>query len=820
MKMFRNMKIWLRFVLSFSLILSFTIVIIMVSISKLNDINDKVTRIMVVYNVRINLSNNMIDRARETAIDVRNILLAKYEKQSAENIHKMIADLSEHRKSYQESATNLKALITQEDPKGFDILGEAIAYADSVHQYQDKVIGLVLTDKVDEGTRLMFGQAYPRVKRWIKKTDDLVHYNEECNALRFTEAKEAQATALKTMLMLGFMAILLSVAIAYFLTMSITNPLKVATNLVLTRDLSLDISAYQTGGGELGVMIQSFSKNISERVKLEEEMSAKALYARNLIEASLDPLVTIDAEGKIMDVNQTTVKATGVSKVQLIGSDFADYFTEPDKARIGYQQVFSQGIVRDYPLTLRHSNGSTMDVLYNASVYKNEAGEVQGVFAAARDITDRKKLQEEMRASSIYARNLIEASLDPLVTINADGKIMDVNKTTIKATGVSKEQLIGSDFADYFTEPDKARIGYKLVFSQGIVKDYPLTLRHSDGSTIDVLYNASVYKNEAGDVQGVFAAARDITESKRQEKELITYRDQLEEMVKQRTAELSKVLEEVKETINILVSSSSEILAATTQVATGTAETATAISETSSTVEEVQQSSKQSSQKAKNVADSAQRVVQVFQNGQKAVEETINGMNKIREQMDSIAQTVVRLSEQSQSIGGIIASVTDIADQSNLLAVNAAIEAAKAGEQGKGFAVVAQEIKNLAGQSKQATLQVRNILNDIQKVTGAAVMATEQGSKAVESGLKQSVQAGEAIRILAESSNEAVQAATQIVASSQQQVVGMDQIGVAMQNINQAGTETAVSMVQAEKSAKSLYELGQKLKTMIEKFQG
>ena len=131
---------------------------------------------------------------------------------------------------------------------------------------------------------------------------------------------------------------------------------------------------------------------------------------------------------------------------------------------------------------------------------------------------------------------------------------------------------------------------------------------------------------------------------------------------------------------------------------------------------------------------------------------------------------------------------------------------------------MAQEIKNLAGQSKQATLQVRNILFDIQKATGAAVMATEQGSKAVEAGVIQSAQAGEAIRILAKSSNEAVSAATQIVASSQQQVVGMEQIGVAMQNIKQAGTETALSMGQSEKSAKNLNELGQKLKDMVERF--
>jgi len=310
---------------------------------------------------------------------------------------------------------------------------------------------------------------------------------------------------------------------------------------------------------------------------------------------------------------------------------------------------------------------------------------------------------------------------------------------------------------------------------------------------------------------------KEVSERLKQEEELAKYRDRLEEIVNQRTSELKNIISEVKETVNIIVSSSSQILSATTQVASGTAETATAINETTTTVEEVLQATKLSALKANKVAENAQSVAKISQDGQDSVQETINAMNRIREQMDLIAQTVVRLSEQSQSIGGIIASVTDIADQSNLLAVNAAIEAAKAGEYGRGFAVVAQEIKNMAGQSKQATLQVRNILNDIQKVTGAAVMATEQGTKAVEGGVKQSVQSGEAIRLLADSSNEAVQAATQIVASSNQQVVGMDQISTAMQNINQAGTEAAVSMTQTERSAKNLYELGQKLKEVIEK---
>lgn len=120
-----------------------------------------------------------------------------------------------------------------------------------------------------------------------------------------------------------------------------------------------------------------------------DRAETNAQYARSLIEASLDPLVTIDPRGKITDVNDALVQATGVPRDQLIGTDFFDYFTEPDKARIGYQRVFSEGLVRDYPLAIRHTNGQVMDVLYNAAVYRSDQGVVLGVFAAARDVTER-----------------------------------------------------------------------------------------------------------------------------------------------------------------------------------------------------------------------------------------------------------------------------------------------------------------------------------------------------------------------------------------------------------------------------------------------
>ena len=275
---------------------------------------------------------------------------------------------------------------------------------------------------------------------------------------------------------------------------------------------------------------------------------------------------------------------------------------------------------------------------------------------------------------------------------------------------------------------------------------------------------------------------------------------------------------EIQEGVNVLAASAGEILASTSQVASSAAETASAVNETTVTVEEVKQTTQVTSQKARQVSDSAQKSLQVSHHGKKSVDDAVQGMSRIREQMETIAESIVSLSEQSQAIGEIIATVNDLAEQSNLLAVNAAIEAAKAGEHGKGFAVVAQEVRSLAEQSKQATAQIRTILNDIQKATNAAVMATEQGSKAVEAGQKQSIEAGDAIRLLADSITESANASTQIAASSQQQMVGMDQVALAMENIKEASTLSVTGTQQAEQSAQNLHELGQKLKRLVEQF--
>ncbi|MBU1163356.1 MAG: methyl-accepting chemotaxis protein [Proteobacteria bacterium] len=540
--MFKNMKIGLRLALGFSVVLVFMITLILLSFNAMDKIYAALEVIVKDGNVRSRLANNMIDDTREVSIALRNILL---DHSRTEEMKKRIVEI---RENYDADFKKFEELVGKDETKTLELISKTKVDRDESRALNNQVFELAVAGKYKDATDLMLMKAGPRVRQWITDTNDLIKSEDEHTLLRYDEAQRQYDSTSKLMAILSAAAIVFSVVIVIFLTLSITRPLRIsvdAANRIAAKDLTVDISTSEKRGDELGVLIQSFS------IMLES-------------------------------------------------------------------------------------------------------------------------LRAQMK---------------------------------------------------------------------GIM----------DG-------------------------------------------------------------------VNILASSSSEILASTTQIASGTAETATSINETSTTVEEVRQAAQLSSEKARNVSDTMQRTAQVTQTGQKAVEETVSGMNHIRNQMESIANTIVNLSEQSQLIGGIIASVNDIADQSNLLAVNAAIEASKAGESGKGFTVVAQEIKSLAEQSKKATAQVRNILSDIQKATSAAVMATEQGSKAVEAGVKQSTQAGETIRVLSESSDEALQATTQIAASSQQQLVGMNQIGLAMENINQAGVENAASMKQSENTAKDLNELGLKLKQMVEQY--
>jgi PAS domain S-box-containing protein len=451
----------------------------------------------------------------------------------------------------------------------------------------------------------------------------------------------------------------------------------------------LGSSHYRLNWGDRNI---STSLSCSKSNTMERTRTHESRYASSLIEASHDPLIVMNTNGKITDMNQAKIDITGCEREKLIGSNFYDYFTEPKTARKVYKEVFTNGSITDSPLTFRHKNGKLTDVLFNGSVYKDDKGLVLGAVVVARDIADQKWVSElrtankelvfqntekekraaeliianmelafqndekekraaeliiankellfqndekekraaelkiankelafqndekekraaeliiankellfqndekekraaeliiankelafqndekEKRAAELiiankellfqngekgkraaelviadkellyqnkekgkqeavnkdlealsyslklasqYSLSLIEASRDPLFTISLEGKITDMNQATVSIIGITRENLRGTDFLDYFTEPQKAREVYKEVFAKGSVADSPLTLRHIDGKLTDVLFNGSVYKDDNGNVLGVVVVARDITEQKR-----------------------------------------------------------------------------------------------------------------------------------------------------------------------------------------------------------------------------------------------------------------------------------------------------------------
>ena len=256
--------------------------------------------------------------------------------------------------------------------------------------------------------------------------------------------------------------------------------------------------------------------DITERKKAEEALRLSNIYNRSLIEASLDPLVTIGHDGKIMDVNYATEKVTGYSRNNLIRTDFSDYFSDPEKARKGYQQVFAQGEVRDYPLEIQHHDGHIIPVLYNASVYRNENGEVIGVFAVAHDITELKKAKEKIQTLA----NTVESSDDAIITESLDGVIASWNKGAEKVHGYSAEEILGKHIS--ILEPDNLK-GEMKRFSEKIkqgerIQHYETLRLKKDGTIINVSLTHSPVFDISGELMAISTIARDITDKKIAEK--------------------------------------------------------------------------------------------------------------------------------------------------------------------------------------------------------------------------------------------------------------------------------------------------------------
>lgn len=278
---------------------------------------------------------------------------------------------------------------------------------------------------------------------------------------------------------------------------------------------------------------------------------------------------------------------------------------------------------------------------------------------------------------------------------------------------------------------------------------------------------------------------------------------------------LRKQIGAIADVSSELVKISDYIQSAVSGIASGSEETASSVMETSATLEEIRRTAEMTDEKSRSVAANSKRGLQSLQTANESMGRLWEGIDRIGERMPILAETILRLDAQSQEIGEITETVEDIAGQSNILAVNAALEAAKSGEQGKGFWVVAREVRSLAEHSKKSTLQVQGILRDIRKAAAAAVSAAEQGVAMVESGTQEAVHARESVTIISAELEDSARSAGQIAAATGELLGGMDQAAEAMESIKGATIQNASGMKEIEDAAKSLSEMSTTLSGLL-----
>jgi PAS domain S-box-containing protein len=420
----------------------------------------------------------------------------------------------------------------------------------------------------------------------------------------------------------------------------------------------------------------------------------------------------------------------------------------------------------------------------------------------ARQAPARSKAAADQDAARLKA--ILDSTPDAIVTIDTRGIITSVNAATSRMFGFSDADMVGQNVSMLMGAAHReAHDGYLERYlrtheARIIGKAREVEARRRDGSIMWIKLWVTDMRPQGQ--ESFLGIIQDVSE--------------------RRAAELGRerLLSAVVETADRLAESAAEISAATTEQAAGAQQQAAAVAETMSSVEEVSKTAEQSAERARAVAEASRRSAELGEAGRRAVEESIDGMRDVKARSESIAQSILQLAEQAQAIGEIIATVNDMAEQTNLLALNAAIEAARAGEHGRGFSVVAAEVKVLAEQSKRATAQVRQILNQIQKATNSAVFSMEEGSKSVTHTVSVVSQAGSTIKSLEATGAEAARAGAQIAASAGQQALGMGQVSHAMKNIGEVTHQNLKATQQTEKAVHGLSQLAEKLKVLLAEF--
>jgi len=372
------------------------------------------------------------------------------------------------------------------------------------------------------------------------------------------------------------------------------------------------------------------------------------------------------------------------------------------------------------------------------------------------------------------------------------------------------------------------------------------TIARPTGKEMHIMYTGAPVSNRAGELIGALEFVADVSESKEMQNYLArTTNTLLEEMNRFAEGDLTvqviperqndhvgrlfqgfnksvqnirEIVESVTEAVQATASASTEISSSAEEMAAGAQEQSSQTTEIASAVEEMTKTILETSQNSSKSAEAAKNAGAVAKEGGRVVDQTIEGMNRIADVVRKSAETVHALGKGSDQIGEIVQVINDIADQTNLLALNAAIEAARAGEQGRGFAVVADEVRKLAERTTKATKEIAIMIRQIQQDTGGAVESMNKGTEEVEKGISLADKAGQSLKEIIVGVEEVMDMSTQVAAASEEQSSAAEQISKNIEAISGVTQESATGVQQIARAAEDLNRLTVNLQELTSRF--
>jgi methyl-accepting chemotaxis protein len=435
----------------------------------------------------------------------------------------------------------------------------------------------------------------------------------------------------------------------------------------------------------------------------------------------------------------------------------------------------------------------------------------------------------------------------PVMLIDTEYNIQYMNKAGASLLGESQQQLIGQKCYEKFKTNDCRTENcacHQAMQRRDVVTRE--TVSHMKGNELPILYSGSPIADKSGNITGALEYITDIKEIKdmqsyleRSTKNILQGMERFAEgdLTVQVKAEkedddigklfagfnsavgnIRDMMIQVNEAVQATASASSQISASAEQMAAGAQEQSSQASEVASAVEEMTSTIVETTRNAGSAANSATIAGETAHKGGDVVQQTVSEMNEIAIVVRQAADTVAELGKSSDKIGEIIQVIDDIADQTNLLALNAAIEAARAGEQGRGFAVVADEVRKLAERTTKATKEIAQMIKQIQLETGGAVESMQKGTQQVEKGKELAGRAGKSMTDIVNASNQVVDVINQVATASEEQSSAAEQISVSIQSINMVSQESASGVQQIARAAEDLNQLTERLQHFVEKF--